>query len=424
MIRLLLLLSSICFLINNIKAQARIVVNNDAYIVMDGGSVTTPIFVVIDNTNANSLTTAGTGGNWISENEFNKIRWRIGGSSGAYQIPFTTENNVKIPYEMNITTAGTGGTHIDFSTYPTSVANTPYPTMVNNMAAADGSTADNSDMVIDRFWISDALNYTTRPATELTFGYDPDETIGNIITPGNMVAQRYRPTDNIWGSAPNTPIVFGQDNLTATQVENAIVPASELWEAWTLVDDVNPLPVELLYFNAICKDTYVNLSWATSSENNAAYFIVEKTLDGEHWITVEQLQAQGNINSETTYEINDYNPRNTLSYYRLRQVDINGDEELFAIQSLKACGNQNESISVNSHNNGVYQVSINADYDETYQVNLIDLTGKKVRNTRTINVVSGENNFLFEDQQLSTGIYMLTIESPSTKYNHKILIQK
>lgn len=425
MIRLLLLLSLACLFYTNTKAQARIVVNNDAYVVMDGGTAATPIYVVLDNPNSNGVTTLGTGGNWVSEGEHNKLRWRIAGNTGAYQIPFTTENDVKIPYEMNVTGAGAGGTHIDFSTYPTNVANVPYPTMVNHMAAADGSTADNSDWVIDRFWISDALNYTTRPSSEIVFGYDPDETTGNSLTLGNMVAQRYRTTDDTWGgSTSGSALYFGVDNFAATQVENAVVPSNELWQAWTLVDDVNLLPVELLYFNAECRDTYVNLTWATATEKDADFFVVEKTLDGEHWTTVEQLAAQGNSNSESSYQVKDYNPRNTLSYYRLRQVDFDGKQEVFEIQSLQACGNQNESISVNSHNNGVYQVTINADYEETFQANLLDLNGKQVRNTRTLQAVSGENIFLFEDQQLSTGIYMLTIESPSTKYNHKILIQK
>lgn len=55
-------------------SQARIVLNDDVYVVLNGGDVTTPIYTVIDNANTNALATAGTGGNLVSENEYNKLR--------------------------------------------------------------------------------------------------------------------------------------------------------------------------------------------------------------------------------------------------------------------------------------------------------------------------------------------------------------
>jgi hypothetical protein len=111
-------------------------------VVLNGGGAANPIFVVLDTPNDNGITTSGTGGNWVSEGEFNKLRWSIGSSTGNYSIPFTTGNDVKIPYQLAITTAGATGNHIDFSTYPTNPENISMPSMVNNLADAGTGNPD------------------------------------------------------------------------------------------------------------------------------------------------------------------------------------------------------------------------------------------------------------------------------------------
>jgi len=54
------------------------VLNNDPYLVLDGGAVSAPIYVVVTESDARGITTLGTGGNIISEGEYNKIQWNIG----------------------------------------------------------------------------------------------------------------------------------------------------------------------------------------------------------------------------------------------------------------------------------------------------------------------------------------------------------
>jgi len=43
-------------------------------------------YIVVGNSATNAITTLGTGGNIISEGEFNRLKWNIGISSGIYII--------------------------------------------------------------------------------------------------------------------------------------------------------------------------------------------------------------------------------------------------------------------------------------------------------------------------------------------------
>ena len=82
-------------------------------------------FLVVDNPSSRALSTAGTGGNIISEGEYNRVKWNVRDSTGIYQIPFTTSatveggNSTKIPLTYEITSAGDTIGNILFSTYET-----------------------------------------------------------------------------------------------------------------------------------------------------------------------------------------------------------------------------------------------------------------------------------------------------------------
>lgn len=84
------------------------------------------------------------------------------------------------------------------------------------------------------------------------------------------------------------------------------------------------LPVELTRFNATAQTTGVNLTWATASEKNSAYFDVQRSATGEAYETLGRVAAQGSSSSLRAYEFLDARPLAGLAYYRLRQVDNDG----------------------------------------------------------------------------------------------------
>ena len=88
------------------------------------------------------------------------------------------------------------------------------------------------------------------------------------------------------------------------------------------------LPVELLWFDGGKLDTTIQLQWATASETNNDYFIVQKFV-GNEWVDMTRVEGNGTTSILSYYETQDMNPTAENNYYRLKQVDYNGQYEIY-----------------------------------------------------------------------------------------------
>ncbi|MTI19813.1 T9SS type A sorting domain-containing protein, partial [Fulvivirga sp. RKSG066] len=94
-------------------------------------------------------------------------------------------------------------------------------------------------------------------------------------------------------------------------------------------NSVGPLPVDLLYLSGEVKNKSVVITWATSTEINNDYFLLERSVDGVNYEKVKTIEGAGNSSSTLKYEVIDDNPLFGQSYYRLTQVDFDGAYEVF-----------------------------------------------------------------------------------------------
>ncbi len=89
---------------------------------------------------------------------------------------------------------------------------------------------------------------------------------------------------------------------------------------------VQSLPVTLLSFDAtLTIDGKVQLSWETASEQNNAYFEVERSTDSLHFMAIDKVPGNGTTQTRSTYSLLDKTPRPGTLYYRLRQVNADGN---------------------------------------------------------------------------------------------------
>jgi hypothetical protein len=96
------------------------------------------------------------------------------------------------------------------------------------------------------------------------------------------------------------------------------------------------LPVELTLFNAQVLDgQQVGLNWVTASEKNSRAFIVERSSDGKGFRELSSVAAAGTTQYQTTYRITDEQPLPGTSYYRLRQIDLDGTYSFSPVRTVK-----------------------------------------------------------------------------------------
>jgi len=95
------------------------------------------------------------------------------------------------------------------------------------------------------------------------------------------------------------------------------------------VTSPQPLPVEMLYFEGVGYETTNLLKWATSSEYNSNYFLIQRSIDGYEWRSVGQKESAGNSNELIEYSYVDQFSNNSVVYYRLQQYDFDGQYKTY-----------------------------------------------------------------------------------------------
>jgi hypothetical protein len=99
-----------------------------------------------------------------------------------------------------------------------------------------------------------------------------------------------------------------------------------------------PLPVELWAFQAVASGNSVAVTWQTASERNNSHFVVERALQAASgFVAVGTVKAAASGTSGHTYSFPDENAgtvgKSTL-YYRLRQIDIDGQESFSPVAAV------------------------------------------------------------------------------------------
>lgn len=95
------------------------------------------------------------------------------------------------------------------------------------------------------------------------------------------------------------------------------------------------LPVQLVDFFATVENPgTITTRWLTASENKFMHFEVERSRNGSDFQYVGTVKAVGNSTVLNSYSFEDNDPIDGTSYYRLKQVDIDGTFEYSKIVAV------------------------------------------------------------------------------------------
>ncbi len=236
---------------------------------------------------------------------------------------------------------------------------------------------------------------------KLTFNYFDNELV--VPPPSNNLTY-FRSTDN-----GNTWIKVNGGINGSNFVE--IQP----WQSFSLItvgdDQISPLPVSLLKFQATCTESNgILINWSTASEINSDYFILMKSVDGWNWEELTRIKAAGFSNQTLFYTYNDQSVSNGIYYYKLVQVDNDGTKDELPI-TWTDCNQKSKEKAILYPNptNNVYNLKIYAQQDyEKATIRMVDMTGRTIKLTNTP-LQEGENHFVNYRDNLKPGIYNLII---------------
>jgi hypothetical protein len=136
------------------------------------------------------------------------------------------------------------------------------------------------------------------------------------------------------------------------------------------------LPVTWVSVSALISSGGNQVKWTTAREENNAYFVVWRSIDGKTWTSIGQAEGVGNSSGLINYQYFDF--YKGAAYYRIQQVDKDGTSSYSPIartsQGLELSA---AVVSVNPNpGNGLFAVSISESVEGTYTVS--DASGRQV----------------------------------------------
>lgn len=138
------------------------------------------------------------------------------------------------------------------------------------------------------------------------------------------------------------------------------------------------LPVHFASFTVRSGNCEVDVKWSTATEDNNAFFVVERSTDGITFSALTQIPGAGNSVILRTYEYKDRSPMPGNNYYRIRQVDLDGQYTATAIQTVQMpCGNEAPVKVYPTITRSVVNVFLTETFKDA-QVSLFDISGRKM----------------------------------------------
>jgi endonuclease I len=163
------------------------------------------------------------------------------------------------------------------------------------------------------------------------------------------------------------------------------------------------LPVELISFDAVKGNNKIELAWSTASELNCSHFEIYKSSTGNDWSRIGQVNGSGNSTELRHYLFHDQIDQSGIVYYRLKQVDLNGEFSFSEIRSVLI--EENSVIISPNPSKDVFEVRSGA---VQYRVLLSDLQGRVLSDKIEIEHVTPYHSRVHA-VSLPAGVYLCTV---------------
>ncbi len=211
------------------------------------------------------------------------------------------------------------------------------------------------------------LDFMNGSAVTLSNFSKIDVTIGNLTNNGELHigATSCIETSGTWQNEVNGNVTGGGSALTDTgSLKNFGTWAATVnWCGGGNPQNMPPencaeatnecgmlvLGVSFGKFEAYGIGNEVLLYWNTISEKNNDYFLVQRSLNGFNFETIGMVDGNGTTEEEMEYAFTDPAPHNGMSYYRLEQINLDGNSESTPLKAVEI-SEGNDLVVVASYN--------------------------------------------------------------------------
>ena len=240
--------------------------------------------------------------------------------------------------------------------------------------------------------------------TDETYTYGgPNDMWGGNLTPGDL-------------NSPNFGVVFSatlRGGLSSSLV-TAEVDAITLTLYYTTI-----LPVEFTLFEANVKGAGIGLEWKTATETNSGYFAIERSTDAKTFKDIGVVKAAGNSLQTLDYSFTDESPLAGTAYYRIRQVDNNGNANLSEMRAVDYT--RSACVTSASASHGQIIVKLYSPGETMAELEVSGLNGQRVAAIKT-ELQPGTTELRMNAETAESGVYFVKARMANSEYYHKLYL--
>ncbi len=190
---------------------------------------------------------------------------------------------------------------------------------------------------------------------------------------------------------------------------------------WTFTTPANgALPVSIINFNAKAENNNkVKITWTTTYERDNSHFEVQRATDGINYTTIASVSGVNNNNALQDYSTYDNQPLKGISFYRLKQVDIDQRVSYTRIERVNITDKKSGiEIYPNPASGNNFAIGLFNDVAGAITVSVFDTEGRlqiqqQFNNTRNMVI----------NHRLPAGVYMVKVTGKGLTENKKLVIK-
>lgn len=180
-----------------------------------------------------------------------------------------------------------------------------------------------------------------------------------------------------------------------------------------------PLPVELISFKVVLDGDQAKLTWITAQEINNDRFEIEHSVDGLTFDQIGTVEGNGTVNEMKEYNFAHNNLKSGFNYYRLKQVDFDGQSEYSEIKRLSLGGFEDVTISIYP-NPSDEKATVRINEGLATSIELITLSGTVLQ---SFQYEEGIGTHSFDVSELKEGMYIIRVQGPELNTIKRLVVK-
>lgn len=179
------------------------------------------------------------------------------------------------------------------------------------------------------------------------------------------------------------------------------------------------LSVDLLSFEARPNGDKASLRWVTTQELAHAGFEIERSADGGTFSQIGFVHAHGGKEETAEYHFEDTAPLTGINYYRLKQIDNDGNYSYSEIRTVRFGGVGPKMFVAPNPTTDELRIVVDGMEEETYELQMVNAAGQVVLADQ---IISDTHQTTLDVSRLSPGVYSLVAKSRYHTLIEKIVV--